>query len=107
MESFVFLCSLVLFVGSLLTAVTFIYCGTKRYSELWRSGKWIFESLYARRDLIAVLFLFISWTVSTFGLIKIVARGYPFLGYLATVVLFPTLMIVAPIKIYRKYKKIA
>ena len=67
MESFVFLCFLVLFVGNLSTAVTFIYCGTKRYSELWRSGKWIFESLYARRVLIAVLFLFISWTVSTFG----------------------------------------
>lgn len=92
--------SFILFLGNLSTAVAFVYGGVKRYGILWKKGGGIFKVDRVRRITVAIIFLFVAWTISTFGLIRIVAKGYPFLGYLAIFIILPALVIIAPIKIH-------
>jgi uncharacterized membrane protein YkvI len=79
---------LALFLGNISTAVALIFGSVKRFESMWKKGPFIFQHFFARRITITLVALAAAWLISNFGLIKIIHRGYSFVGYLAIPLIF-------------------
>lgn len=94
--------SLILFFALISTGVTLIFAGVKRFENTFSAGL----SLRARRILLSLAFMLISLSISTFGLMAIVSKGYGTLGYIAIPLIILPNIIVGGIKI-KKIKSAA
>jgi len=92
---------LALFLGNVSTAVTLIFGSVKRFESMWKKGPLLFQHFFARRVTITVVVLTIAWSISNFGLIKIIAQGYSFLGYIAIPLIFVPLIVTGFFKLRR------
>lgn len=74
--------SLMLYLGNLTTAVSFVFGTTNRIEAALtaRSGG---ARNFWRQFAVGVVILAVCWGISQFGLTAIVAKGYKFLGYIA------------------------
>jgi len=77
-----------LFLGNVSTAVALIFGTIKRFESIWEKGPLIFQHFFARRVTITLTALTTAWSISNFGLIEIICKGYSFVGYLAIPLIF-------------------
>lgn len=79
--------SIMLYLGNLTTAVSFVFGTTNRIETAFvaRTGG---SKNFWRQVLCGLAILAVCWGISQFGLTAIVAKGYKFLGYIAIAIIF-------------------
>jgi uncharacterized membrane protein YkvI len=84
--------SMVMLLAVVSTGVGLIYGGARRISTWWMKRAGVTSS--RRVDIVSsAIYVGISWYVASFGLIRLIAQGYAWVGILSTpLVVIPVLL---------------